>query len=1086
MQVDYLRSLLELVVRKEPGLLPDFLPEVLELQARRLLLRVVVLWAGWLKRALTTIASRPQQSMLHCIHSPGDKRAHCGCRHCLRPPAQVDPSPAVRRYLADFIDAAVGAAPSPPVLAAALAGLRGLLGDGGGGAAVARRALQSCYPCYRAAYALVALRGGAAAAGDAAAALAAVWAAARELKGAAAALAGAAGAGEGVRQAALRFLEQAVMLLTAEVVPAVPGVAPAPCPTPAANAVTGGRVAVVREAEALLGQVAALVKQRAGEPGGVPPAVGAAAVRAAGGVAQQRPQFLGRLLPPLLALANATAAAGGGAAAAPPGGAASGGDDAVTAALKAALAGVARSTQPAARAWHKKVAAALQALGADDAVAAAPAAADRCGRWVARRREGWVLPACPVPWCQPDPYRLIAPWFSSACCRPEKRPSPALGAAEPAKRPRLDGQQAQQQQQQQQPLNGPLVAALPLPAAGGGAPPPPTPPEQLSKVLAVLEALVAARDAATLAGVVGGLQPAVLADVVLACMPRLPPRGALPPDGVPLEPWLHLLLRLVAEQAPLALPPPQGPGTVPPQQLMPVGPPQDVQQPAAAAAHQQQQQQQAVKAEARAPPPPPSSRRAPVPPPAAFRLEPLPLTEAQQASLRLAAVLRILRTHKTSRGGLRSRLVAKLAAGADAATAAAVLDQLVAGVAAGGQGGDQGGDQGEGGELEVALLWLSLLYARECRPAPADNGDDGGTGGSADAAAPGTAQQRRRQVGSAAGGRQGAPPGGDPAASAYEATLLALLRGLAEALPPSSRVIVRWVGAGLGGGVAEWLTHGALVPRAAGGVTAPLSMPPRRVLLEAPALPQPGVGAFLAALAERGPEWATLALLAARDVLLARPPARQALLQLVLQAAASPTADTRSKAVRLAANRLFPDPGMAPEVEAAARRRLDAMLTPPPAPQPDAAGSPAAPAAAAAEGTRSDEAQQQPQGEAAKGGGSPAGSPSAAAGAPEAAAADSEQQQQEQQQAEQPAAATGEGEAPPPTGPTDAEAAQLCALYCALCTKKHSLLRRLFEVYGQTSGAAGMCTRLACPALRLFHFGLAPVVHWQQPADGGR
>lgn len=33
-QVDHLRGLLELVVRKEPALLPEFMPELLELQAR--------------------------------------------------------------------------------------------------------------------------------------------------------------------------------------------------------------------------------------------------------------------------------------------------------------------------------------------------------------------------------------------------------------------------------------------------------------------------------------------------------------------------------------------------------------------------------------------------------------------------------------------------------------------------------------------------------------------------------------------------------------------------------------------------------------------------------------------------------------------------------------------------------------------------------------------------------------------------------------------------------------------------------------------------------------------------------------------
>ena len=39
-QVDHLRGLLELVVRKEPTLLPEFLPEVLELQASAALVAV--------------------------------------------------------------------------------------------------------------------------------------------------------------------------------------------------------------------------------------------------------------------------------------------------------------------------------------------------------------------------------------------------------------------------------------------------------------------------------------------------------------------------------------------------------------------------------------------------------------------------------------------------------------------------------------------------------------------------------------------------------------------------------------------------------------------------------------------------------------------------------------------------------------------------------------------------------------------------------------------------------------------------------------------------------------------------------------
>lgn len=197
---------------------------------------------------------------------------------------------------------------------------------------------------------------------------------------------------------------------------------------------------------------------------------------------------------------------------------------------------------------------------------------------------------------------------------------------------------------------------------------------------------------------------------------------------------------------------------------------------------------------------------------------------------------------------------------------------------------------------------------------------------------------------------------------------------------------------------------------------------PRRLLLEVPALPQPAVCAFLERLAARSPDWCTLALSTARDCLVQRPPSRASLLQLVLDAAAAPTADLRTKAVRLAANRLYPDPSMAPAIELAAQQRLDAMVA---APQ-SGPGSPGGAAAA-----RQDE---QPPIE-------PPGSAGSSGGA---------------------------GESASPAGqlaasPTDVEAAQLCALYCALCTKKHSLLRHLFEVYGTTSG--GQAARRVCRAM---------------------
>ena len=369
---------------------------------------------------------------------------------------------------------------------------------------------------------------------------------------------------------------------------------------------------------------------------------------------------------------------------------------------------------------------------------------------------------------------------------------------EPSKRPRVDGQAPQppavgpppalqppaalqqQQQQQQQPAVALPAAAAP---AASTAPPPPTPPEQLTKVLTVIQALVSARDAGMLAGVVGSLQPAVLADVVLAYLPNLPQRLQLPPDSAPLEPWVEQLLQLVAQQAPLQLPAAGGAPTAA------AAAPQQQQRPPSA--EQQQSAAQQPKAEAKAEP-----KAAPRPLPlalaTAFKLEPVPLSDAQQRSLALAAVLRILRTDKTSRAALRTSLVAKLAADAEPAAAASTLmQQLLSGIAAAESGGadSSGAEGGVGSQLEVALQWLDVLFARESQPAPAGgtaSDEEGGVaaGGSTAGGAAAAAADRRRQQRQWQGAR-GPPPGG----SLYERMLLQLLRGLQEALPSSCRVI---------------------------------------------------------------------------------------------------------------------------------------------------------------------------------------------------------------------------------------------------------------------------------------------------------
>lgn len=99
MQIDQLKSLVELVVKKSPQLLPEFLSGVLEFH--------------------------------------------------------LDSAAAVRKYLPDFIDAAVAAVPTPQVLSQCLACLDALIKDTA--SAVSKRAITSCYPTFRSALVLVAI-----------------------------------------------------------------------------------------------------------------------------------------------------------------------------------------------------------------------------------------------------------------------------------------------------------------------------------------------------------------------------------------------------------------------------------------------------------------------------------------------------------------------------------------------------------------------------------------------------------------------------------------------------------------------------------------------------------------------------------------------------------------------------------------------------------------------------------------------------------------------------------------------------------------------------------------------------------------
>lgn len=123
----------------------------------------------------------------------------------------------------------------------------------------------------------------------------------------------------------------------------------------------------------------------------------------------------------------------------------------------------------------------------------------------------------------------------------------------------------------------------------------------------------------------------------------------------------------------------------------------------------------------------------------------------------------------------------------------------------------------------------------------------------------------------------------------------------------------------------------------------------------------------------------------------------------------------RAKAVRLVANKLFTEPCVEAEVERFATAALRELA--PPAP---AASTPAP----AENGVKLETGN----------GAAPAGP----AGAPAAAGDDVGDAAAEAAPAGAGAGAEEEG-----------DARRRCQLFCALCTKRHALMRTLFEVYGQ-------------------------------------
>ncbi len=370
-------------------------------------------------------------------------------------------------------------------------------------------------------------------------------------------------------------------------------------------------------------------------------------------------------------------------------------------------------------------------------------------------------------------------------------------------------------------------------------------PADLAQVEMVVRTLLASRDVPTLAGVINGLQPAVLADLVLKNLMPLPahPHALRLDDVQPLEPWLVELGSLLAA-------PHMAGGVLPAQQQQPgqqqpwaawgpatQGP--HAQQPAQAAIRAQPGTSTAAAATAAAAAAGaeeggghklvPKKLKAPAAPVIVPQpLEAARLTPQQLTAMRREAVMRILRTENPPSPLLQRALLARLlaAAGPEDGTEDAVLQHILA-------------DFHARNGFEIAMQWLHVLFLGGCRStdpshsqpldAPGAAGrPDGevdlagmgeGSSGAGPSAGAAPAERVKEEPGgdvdgswggggsaAAAAGEGGAAtqaavagtpppailtPAADFMGSKYEAVLIALLEGLQEALPPSDKTLIR-------------------------------------------------------------------------------------------------------------------------------------------------------------------------------------------------------------------------------------------------------------------------------------------------------
>jgi len=615
--------------------------------------------------------------------------------------------------------------------------------------------------------------------------------------------------------------------------------------------------------------------------------------------------------------------------------------------------------------------------------------------------------------------------------------------------------------------------------------------EQMVKLQELVTSLVTHGQAAAATTVFERLAPHVMAELVARLMTHLPPvlpGGFLhhpPPAGDGLGDGLSLGFVRGAPGAPLVLQP------IPSSQ-------QPWEQPAAAGGppqqQQQQQHQQQPDEQPRATPPPasaaPPDPRRPAP-------LPIPLPPAALACLRQSAIRRILACPYHAAARTQQLLLARLAAkaapedGLGELLLERALDQWAAGagqelalrwlfalfVACSGRRGGEGGDE-EMGERQPEWMAMEVEQQRQQQQKEEEEEQEqekeGDEEEDADAAAEASAAAAAAEV--AAEGDQevkaepmeqdgdqppetsddaAAPPAAAAAApretaaaaaaaaaavtitsstgdinpdlsgTPYDDVLSALLEGLRERLPPSDRSIPA-------------------------------------LLLDAPAVPIGSTSAFLQDLLDQGEDWATAALVAARMLIEGRPPARRAMLELVLHSAAAGDAAVRNLGVKLAVNRLLERGDCEERIVEFAREQLRELeVRPEDAAAAAAAAAAAGGAAAAAAGGGGGGVEGGDRGSEGDAG---AARSDDQTGGDEAAAMDEGVGEQQKGAAPPPpgvepppdAAADGgsEEEEPPPEGITEEEAARHCTLYLALCSKKPELLPLLFTSYGSWPEAA--------------------------------